>query len=237
MEPQIFSLSVPRQEFTGWLMSVAAFKQAGVGEVDFIFQDGELLLQSDWGETRMPYEGRFNGRLMIKAQRLLTLAKRGVKLMPQPVPVKLSVDSAKNLLVVDSTEVSAHITAASLQRQPEPVAPLRSSCVGVTISTSVLAGLIRKVFPAIPPKKEMLKITAGDGQMIFQSTRGIASCGAFVEGAGEWSVPARTFRQVLDSFQGTPMVTLEADATGLRLNSFKMPVSHWNPTPALRGAD
>ncbi len=234
MASETFALSVPRQEFTGWLMSVAAFKQAGVGEVDFIFQDGELLLQSDWGETRMPYEGGFNGRLMIKAQRLLTLAKRGVKLMPQPVPVKLTVDVNKNLLVVDFTEVPAHIAPASTQRTPATAPQTRPSCVGVTVPASMLGELIRKVFPAVPPQKEMLKITAGDGQITFQSTRGTASCGAFVVGAGEWSVPARTFRQVLDSFKGTPSVTLEADATGLKLNSFKMPVSHWNPPPAHR---
>ncbi|MDI1315602.1 hypothetical protein [Prosthecobacter sp.] len=228
MNSDSFSLSVPRQEFAGWLLSVAAFKFAGVGAVEFHFDKGELLLRSSWGETRMPYQGEFCGKVTIQERRLLTLAKRGGKLQPQPVPVKILIDPSNNILGVDGAEVPAQIVLSPVSAKATTPPKSHPGCVGVKVLTTVLAGLIRKVYPAVPGKKETLKITAAHGQVAFQSSRGVARCEAEVLGAGEWTVPARTFRQVLDTFQGTASVSLEADANGMRLNSFKMPVSYWN---------
>ena len=76
-EEPSYTVTVPRQPFSGWFVSVKAFWQAGLSDVIFVFSKGELLLASYWGDTRIPYEGSFQGRVTITAQRLLTLANKG----------------------------------------------------------------------------------------------------------------------------------------------------------------
>jgi hypothetical protein len=222
-----FAVTVPRQEFTGWLLSLAAYAQAGISGVEFIFQAGQMLLKSHWGETRMPYEGEFNGTVTIKPRSILTLANKGAKMMPQPIPVKLTIDAGRQLLVVDLVEVNADIQVSALT-SPKAEAPnLRASCVGITIAAGLLVKLIHEAFPGKPGKKEVIKFMAkGDG-LIVQSSRALAQREAFIMGGGEWTVSSQVFRKVLDTYKANEMLTMEVDARGLKLNSFSMPVLSW----------
>lgn len=226
----LYALTVPRQEFTGWLLSVAAFSQAGLSEVDFLFKDGVLCLESYWGETSMSYEGSFNGKLRIKPQRLLTLAKKGAKMMPQPIPVKLTVDVVRRLLVVDFVEVHASIEVSPLKTPKAEPAASRSSCVGITIAAGHLVELIRQAYPGRAGKKDVIKFIARGAELVIQSSRSSAQREAFILGSGEWTVPAQVFRKVLDTFMAKEMLTIEVDAGGLKLNSFLMPVLTWRAT-------
>lgn len=54
-------ITVPRQPFSGWFVSVKAFWRAGLSDVVFIFSKGKLLLVSYWGDIQIPYEGSFQG--------------------------------------------------------------------------------------------------------------------------------------------------------------------------------
>ena len=84
----------------------------------------------------------------------------------------------------------------------------------------------------MPPKKDQLTITAVHGKLILQSKNAGSACAANIITEGEVILPAKTFRQVLDTFAGAPELDIEASSKGLNLNLFKMPVSSFNPAPS-----
>lgn len=103
----------------------------------------------------------------------------------------------------------------------------------LTIATPELETLMKRVFPRMPPKNDPLTITAVGGKLILQSKNAGSACSAKVTAQGEVKLPAKTFRQVLDTFAGAPELNIEASSAGLCLNLFKMPVSSFNPAPAV----
>lgn len=54
---------------------------------------------------------------------------------------------------------------------------------------------------------------------------------ATIEREGQVSLPAKTFRKVLDTYAGVAELQIDGSAEGLKINAFKMPVLSWNPTP------
>lgn len=103
----------------------------------------------------------------------------------------------------------------------------------LTIATTEVETLMKRVFTRMPPKKDMLTITAVDGKLILQSKSVGSVCAANIIAQGEVKLPAKTFRQVLDTFSGAPELNIEASSAGLSLNLFKMPVSSFNPAPSV----
>ena len=103
----------------------------------------------------------------------------------------------------------------------------------LTILTTEVETVMKTVFPRMPPKKDLLTITAVGGKLIFQSKTAGSACAANIITQGEVILPAKTFRQVLDTFAGAPELDIEASNNGLCLNLFKMPVSSFNPTPSV----
>lgn len=209
---------------------MASYAQAGLSEVKFIFKDGDLRLLSYWGETTMAYEGRFNGVAVIKPQHLMTLAKKGAKMMPQPIPIKLTLDASRLVMIVDLIEIPAKIEVFPLTPAKVKIATRGATCVGITMTAGHLTNLIKQAFPGKPSKKEVIKFIAIDQELIVQSSRALARREVLIVGSGEWTTPAQVFRNVLDTFKASEMLTLEVDAKGLKLNSFSMPILTWRET-------
>ena len=103
----------------------------------------------------------------------------------------------------------------------------------LAIPYSDLENLIKGVFPRVPPMKAVLRITAVQDKVILQSGGSAAGLVTSVTRPGEVTLPAKTFRQIIATFAGEPVVELEAIESGLRINSFTMPVLSFNPAPEL----
>ena len=103
--------------------------------------------------------------------------------------------------------------------------------MNATIATTELQRLMKGTFFRVPTKSAVLTLTAIEGRLILCSGTGGASTAAAVTSPGEVTVSAKTFRKVLDTYEGTASVVLTASAAGLCINSFKMPISSWNPAP------
>lgn len=222
-----FILTVPRQAFSGWFLAVRAFQQAGLSDVFFTFSQGELHLRAYWGETRMPYQGDFAGRMRIAAQRMLTLAKKGEKMISQPLPVTLKLYPERNHLAVDLIEVPAHIEASGEYQPPTPKVTHAATAVGFTMTTGELLQLIKTASPGRVGKKDSIKFIATSTGLAVQSGKGHAHQAAFVLGEGSWAVSLDVMTKTLQSYTPATPLTIEADASGMRINSFKMPVLGW----------
>ncbi len=102
----------------------------------------------------------------------------------------------------------------------------------LTIKTTDVETTLKAVFPRMPTKKAVLTITAIDGKLIMESDNNGGAVEAAVEREGQVSIPAKTFRKVLDTYAGVAELQIDGSAEGLKINAFKMPVASWNPTPA-----
>ena len=225
MNPSPILVNVPRQEFTGWVVSLAAYKVAGIGDMEFVFDQEELRIASPWGQTRMPCDGRFKGTLML-GRGVLKLAPRMEKRRAQPSPIPLLVDPAGKTLTVDGTKFRARISPNQFVGDCD-VLEIPPASVRVKVETSLLSKMIRKAYSKLPGKLETLQITAAREQIIFQSSKRTVTGKAHVWGSGEWSVKALLFWQLLDTYKASAELELEADAGGMRIQSVRMPIGHW----------
>ena len=101
----------------------------------------------------------------------------------------------------------------------------------LTIKPSQVEIALKAVFPRMPTKKAVLTITAIDGNLILGSASNRGAVETVIERPGQLQVPAQTFRKVLDTFAGVPELQIEGSANGLKINTFKMPVTAWNENP------
>jgi hypothetical protein len=228
--PETFVVTVPRQPFSGWFVSVKAFWQAGLSDVIFTFSKGELLLLSYWGDIRIPYEGSFQGRVTITAQRLLTLANKGEEMMSQPIPIQIKLHPVKRRMEVDFWEVPAQIEVGEPQETPKPDTTTRPHAVGIQVTAGELLQLVRAAAPGRTGKKDHLKFIASAAGLKAQSPKGTAEQPFFVVGGGEWTVSLPMMIQALETYAPRTPLTVEADSKEMRLNAFKMPVLSWTST-------
>lgn len=226
-EEPSYTVTVPRQPFSGWFVSVKAFWQAGLSDVIFTFSKGELLLLSYWGDIRMPYEGSFQGRVTITAQRLLTLANKGEQMMSQPIPIQIKLHPSKRRMEVDFWEVPAEIEVGEPRDSPKTDATTRPHAVGIQVTAGELLQLVRAAAPGRTGKKDHLKFIASAAGLKAQSPKGTAEQPFFVVGGGEWTVSLPMMIQALETYAPRTPLTVEADSKEMRLNAFKMPVLSW----------
>lgn len=102
-----------------------------------------------------------------------------------------------------------------------------------TIHTNEVRTALKTVIARSRGKKAFLTITATDGKLIIKCGDNAWSSNTSIEGQGQLEVPAKVFQNVLDTYAGKPELQLEADASGLRLESLRMPATSWNPTPTM----
>jgi len=182
----------------------------------------------------MTYEGAFNGTLRISGKSLAALASRHQQLAQLPMPLKLCLEPELGNLSLEAGGVKCVITQAPGAGAPGRPLPLQTSggSVRFSLSATGLEKLLKQIFPRVPAKNAMLCLTAMNGKLRLRSGANEAEGPADTKGQGQVTLPAKTFRKVLDTDRGTPILELEASNAGLKLNAFKMPVSSWNASPS-----
>lgn len=99
-----------------------------------------------------------------------------------------------------------------------------------TIALADLESLVKTAAPR-PRKTDTLKMSACAGRIFVESKGEIAGREALVEKDGAVTVPAKQFRQVLETYKGTQSLTLEGGPDGLRIGTFRMPIGRYDPAP------
>lgn len=89
--------------------------------------------------------------------------------------------------------------------------------------------LMKPVFLKAPRKTTSLTITAIEGQVYLETPDSGAFGPAEVLTSGQVVLPAKSFRQIVETYKSAPMIEIEGSSAGLRINSFKMPLTAWNP--------
>ncbi len=233
MNTEPYYLLLPRQEFMAWLIAIASNKFAGVGEITMTFQMGNLTLNCEWGETSMNYEGKFNGVVVFRSQTLFALVRRYASKQKLSTPLRAIVDVTEAKFILEAVSAKALIKPSDMP----PVIPTdepqcaNSEAMRFTLATNEFISLLKRAIPHPPSKKTALKLTALNGRLYLLCGHDSANMELAIASHGEVTVSAKTFRQVLASYQGTPTIEFEASKDGLRLNAFRMSVSNWSGSP------
>lgn len=103
------------------------------------------------------------------------------------------------------------------------------------IAPDQLEGLIKAACSARGKKKDNVTITALKNRVSVECNGLVAACDAGVAVKGAFTVHAKTFRKVLDTFKGTPSLELEVTGNVLRIQNFLMGVISFDPNPVLPG--
>lgn len=227
-------IKVPRRNFLGWFASVASFEMAGIGRVAMTFCKGELHLKSDWGETRMSYEGDFEGGVDISTRSLVSLVKRYYRQANAPTPLTLCLEVNPGRLSLDAKGVKCVVTPAKDYRVAKPKTASPASDARrflLAISYASLKALMKKLFSGVPRKEAVLFMSVSRGKVAARCGAKLGSTDAETFGEGRISFQAASFCKILSTYEGESRLEIEGNAQGLRINSFKMPVIEWNNTP------
>ena len=100
-----------------------------------------------------------------------------------------------------------------------------------TIAPIQLESLIKAACSARAKKKDNLTITAQQNRLLVECNGVIAASDAIVSANGAVTVHAKSFRKVLDTFKGTPLLEIEGDAQGLRIQNFRMGIISYDSKP------
>ena len=97
------------------------------------------------------------------------------------------------------------------------------------ISQADLQSLLKRAFSKAPGKKTQLTITALDGNVYCETSDAGAFGPAVIIAPGQVALPAKAFRQIIDTYKTVASIEIEGSAISLRINSFKMPLTSWTP--------
>ena len=100
-----------------------------------------------------------------------------------------------------------------------------------TIAPLQLESLIKAACSARTKKKDNLTITALKNRLSVECNGVAAASDANVSVKGAVTVPAKSFRKVLDTFKGTPLLEFEGSAEGLRIQNFRMGIVSYDSNP------
>lgn len=104
------------------------------------------------------------------------------------------------------------------------------------ISPAELQPILKRSFLKAPGKMSLLTITAFEGKVYCESLNAGSSGPAEVSAPGQAVVPAKAFRQLIDTYKTVAVIEIEGSAAGLRINSFKMPLTSWSPATKVPAA-
>jgi DNA polymerase III sliding clamp (beta) subunit (PCNA family) len=80
-------------------------------------------------------------------------------------------------------------------------------------------------------EEDTVVLSACAGRVFVECKGDIAGIQALVYEDGAVTLPARKFRTLLKTYKGTHSLTFEANADGLRVQTFWMPVLGYDPHP------
>ena len=104
------------------------------------------------------------------------------------------------------------------------------------ISPAELQPILKRAFLKAPTKKTLMTITAFEGKVYCETQNAGSSGPAEVTAPGQVVLPAKAFRLVIDTYKTVPSIEIEGSAAGLRINSFKMPLTSWSPAAKVPAA-
>jgi DNA polymerase III sliding clamp (beta) subunit (PCNA family) len=105
--------------------------------------------------------------------------------------------------------------------------------MNLTIAPTQLESLTKAACSGRPKKKDNLTLTAINNRLSVECNGVVAVSDATVRVQGAVTLHAKSFRKVLDTFKGTPLLEIEASVDGLRIQNFRMGVVSYNPQPRL----
>ena len=100
-----------------------------------------------------------------------------------------------------------------------------------TIAPAQLESLIKAASSARTKKKDNLTLTALNNRLSVECNGVVAASDATVSVNGAVTVHAKSFRKVLDTFKGTPLLEFEGSAEGLRIQNFRMGIVSYDSNP------
>ncbi len=100
-----------------------------------------------------------------------------------------------------------------------------------TLALADLQRLVSAVDVFRPRAKGKLTLSACAGRLFVEFNGDIAGTEALVISDGSVRVPARKFAKVLDTYGGVKFLNLVGGREGLRIQTFTMKVTGWNPHP------
>jgi hypothetical protein len=99
-----------------------------------------------------------------------------------------------------------------------------------TIPVSDLASLLKAVAPR-PRKNDVFILSACAARVFVEFKGDVGGVEALVFGDGAVTLPVKTFRELLKTYEGRQSLTLEAGLDGLHIENFRMPVLRYGPSP------
>ena len=98
-----------------------------------------------------------------------------------------------------------------------------------TITPPQMESLVKAACSARAKKKDQLTITAFDNRLSVGCNGVTANSEVEVSMNGSVTVHAKSFRKVLDTFNGASSLEFEGNAEGLRIQNFPMGVISYDP--------
>jgi len=99
-----------------------------------------------------------------------------------------------------------------------------------TIAVSDLASLLKALAPR-PRKNDVFILSACAARVFVESKGNIGGVEALVFADGAATLPVKTFRELLKTYEGKQSLTFEAGPDGLHIENFRMPVLHYEASP------
>ena len=103
-----------------------------------------------------------------------------------------------------------------------------------SIALSDLENLLKTLAPR-PKAADTFTLSACAGRVFVECKGDIGGIEALVFEDGAVSLPTKKFRELLKTYKGRQSLTVEADAGGLRIGNFQMPVLGYNARAAAPG--
>ena len=99
-----------------------------------------------------------------------------------------------------------------------------------TIPVSELASLLKAVAPR-PRKNDVFILSACAARVFVECKGDVAGVEALVFDDGAVTLPVKTFRELLKTYEGRQSLTFDTGPDGLHLGNFRMPVLRYDPAP------
>ena len=99
-----------------------------------------------------------------------------------------------------------------------------------TIATLDLAKLLKTIAPR-PRKDDVFTLSACAARIFVECKGDVGGVEALVFADGAVTLPVKTCRELLKTYQGRQSLTFEAGSDGLHIGNFRMPVLRYDPSP------
>jgi hypothetical protein len=100
-----------------------------------------------------------------------------------------------------------------------------------TIAIADLESLLKGAGISRPKKTDVFTLSACAARVFVETKDGVAGIEALVLSDGAVTLPSQKFSAVLKTYKGKRFLNFEGNASGLQIQTFRMPVLRYNPHP------